>query len=108
MSGGAAYVLSKEALRRLVEEALPNVTICPPASRPGPEDFYVGLCLQNVGVYLADSRSILIGDKKPKFFPLDLQKYMYTNSNTSIPIWLWLMTPFDIETVNIYMDNRNL
>lgn len=101
MSGGAAYVLSNEALRRLVEEALPNVTICPPASRPGPEDFYVGLCLQNVGVYLADSRSLLIDDNKSKFFPIDLLKYMSSNPNASIPVWLWLMSPSNIDTVNM-------
>lgn len=41
MSGGAGYVLSREAIRRLVEKALPNNTVCA-SSVEGPEDLHLG------------------------------------------------------------------
>lgn len=100
MSGGAAYVLSQEALRRLVVMALPNKAICPPASIVGPEDFFMGYCLGNVGVYFADSRLSLIGDNKAKFFPVDLMKYMAQKPMYSIPGWMWFMSHFKIDTVS--------
>lgn len=54
MSGGAGYVLSKEALRRFIEEGLPNETACK-QGEVGDEDVEMGRCLMNLGVRLGDS-----------------------------------------------------
>uniref|UniRef100_A0A0A1X6F5 N-acetylgalactosaminide beta-1,3-galactosyltransferase n=1 Tax=Zeugodacus cucurbitae TaxID=28588 RepID=A0A0A1X6F5_ZEUCU len=97
MSGGAAYVLSKEALRRFMTQAFDNATRCPRPHKFGIEDFYMGVCLQNVGVQLADARFALSGDNKPKFMPLDLHTYMATDNTTEISEWLLTMTPHPVE-----------
>ncbi|XP_030377706.1 glycoprotein-N-acetylgalactosamine 3-beta-galactosyltransferase 1 [Scaptodrosophila lebanonensis] len=97
MSGGASYILSREALRRFRRQAYESSKICPEAKKNGIEDFYMGICLQNVGVHLIDARYALTNDIKTKLFPLDVAKYMY-DVNITIPDWLRLMTATEIET----------
>lgn len=55
MSGGAGYVLSREALRRFVEEGLSNSSLCSMAET-GFEDVEMGKCLENIGIRAGDSR----------------------------------------------------
>nr|XP_023027598.1 glycoprotein-N-acetylgalactosamine 3-beta-galactosyltransferase 1-like [Leptinotarsa decemlineata] len=55
MSGGAGYVLSKEALRKFVVEAIPNKAICR-QDTGGSEDVEIGKCLAAVNVEAGDSR----------------------------------------------------
>lgn len=64
-SGGAGYVLSKEALTRLVENGLRNKTNCR-ADNGGHEDLEMGKCMSSLGVSAGDSRDSL-GQKR--FFP---------------------------------------
>lgn len=100
MSGGASYVLSREALRRFMTQAYDSGKICPEPKKMGIEDFYMGICLQNVGVHLIDSARALSKEDKPKFFPLDVQSYLY-NFNASIPDWLREMSVSQIATVRV-------
>lgn len=72
MSGGAGYVLSREAVKRLVEEALPNPEICWDANG-GAEDLEIGKCLQNVGVVPGDSRDKL---GRGRFFPFSPEMHL--------------------------------
>ncbi|KAI6212723.1 hypothetical protein M3Y94_00062200 [Aphelenchoides besseyi] len=57
MSGGAGYVLSREALKRFVEEALNNTEQCKP-NLAKDEDIYMGSCLEAVDVVAGDSRDL--------------------------------------------------
>ncbi|XP_030377834.1 glycoprotein-N-acetylgalactosamine 3-beta-galactosyltransferase 1-like [Scaptodrosophila lebanonensis] len=54
MSGGAGYVLSREAVRRLVKKAFPYPSKC--KKQAYDEDVEMGICLQNVNVVSGDSR----------------------------------------------------
>lgn len=86
MSGGAGYVLSRESMRRFVEDAIPDVTKCS-QSASGTEDLelgmiliskilrmalnvnYLGRCLSAVNVTAKDSRD---SDGRGRFFPMAL------------------------------------
>ncbi|KAF4526494.1 hypothetical protein B566_EDAN013782 [Ephemera danica] len=65
MSGGAGYVLSREALKRFVVDGIPNRKKCR-HDNAGAEDVEMGKCLENVGVAAGDSRDSL---GRGRFFP---------------------------------------
>ena len=65
MSGGAGYVLSREAVLRLVRDGFKNGTICR-QDADGVEDVEIGRCLENLGVIAGDSRD---QEGKKTFFP---------------------------------------
>ena len=69
MSGGAGYVLSKEALDRFVNRALADKeqVICKTRDHTGAEDVEMGKCLENVNVVAGDSRDAM---GRGRFFPL--------------------------------------
>jgi len=67
MSGGAGYVLSKEAVRRFVSKGLNDETgvLCR-SDGAGAEDVEMGKCMENLGVMAGDSRDSL---GRGRFFP---------------------------------------
>lgn len=67
------YILSREGVRRFVEEALPNENMC----RSGFEDFEIGQCVEKVGV--------LIGDSDGKFLPCVSEQNLSLNKQ----YWIW-------------------
>ena len=64
-SGGAGYVLSKEALKRFVETGLKDPELCRQDAE-GAEDVEMGKCMENLGVEAGDSRD---PEGRKRFFP---------------------------------------
>uniref|UniRef100_A0A914W645 N-acetylgalactosaminide beta-1,3-galactosyltransferase n=1 Tax=Plectus sambesii TaxID=2011161 RepID=A0A914W645_9BILA len=80
-SGGAGYVLSRAALKMLVERLLPNITLCPDGAS---EDMQLGICLSKLGIVPGDSRD---DKQKNTFFPFRFNEHfngkmpMYADPN---------------------------
>jgi len=64
-SGGAGYVLSREALRRFTQVGLNNSTLCK-EDDGGDEDVNMGSCMKNLNITRGDSRDSL---ERKRFFP---------------------------------------
>ncbi|KAH1015857.1 hypothetical protein HUJ04_007177 [Dendroctonus ponderosae] len=84
MSGGAGYVLSKEALRRFVKEALPNPLKCK-EDNTGAEDAEMGKCLEAVGVEAGDSRD---NEGRSTFLPLFATDFLNLKAMKK-DFWFW-------------------
>eukprot|EP00099_Drosophila_melanogaster_P000852 NP_001033979.1 uncharacterized protein Dmel_CG34056 [Drosophila melanogaster] len=90
MSGGAGYVMSRDALRRLNLFAFNNSQFCPINNNS--EDRQIGFCLQNVGVVAGDSRD---EEGRDRFLPLSLKFMLPT-----FPTDNWLPKLTFYEPVN--------
>ncbi|XP_064553907.1 glycoprotein-N-acetylgalactosamine 3-beta-galactosyltransferase 1 [Drosophila montana] len=84
MSGGAGYVLSREAVRRFVVEALPNPKLCK-KDNTGAEDVEMGKCMENVKVLAGDSRD---ANGRGRFFPFVPEHHLIP-SHTDKKFWYW-------------------
>lgn len=84
MSGGAGYVLSKEALRRFVEDAMPNKKLCR-QDHAGAEDVEIGKCLANVNVLAGDSRD---PEARGRFFPFSPTHHLIPG-HVDKSFWYW-------------------
>uniref|UniRef100_A0A1A9UIV5 Glycoprotein-N-acetylgalactosamine 3-beta-galactosyltransferase 1 n=1 Tax=Glossina austeni TaxID=7395 RepID=A0A1A9UIV5_GLOAU len=84
MSGGAGYVLSKEALRRFIEKGLTNPKICS-NKNGGAEDVEIGKCLEALGVMAGDTRD---GNARGRFFPFVPEHHLIPD-HTNKDFWYW-------------------
>ncbi|XP_059060281.1 glycoprotein-N-acetylgalactosamine 3-beta-galactosyltransferase 1-like [Achroia grisella] len=91
MSGGAGYVLSREALDRFVNKALPSPHLCK-ASDHGAEDAEMGKCLDKIGVKAMDSRDTL---QRGRFFPFVPRDHLFPNKDKGFWYWQYIYYPSD-------------
>jgi len=72
-SGGAGYILSREAVKLLGKKGLTNDTICR-GEQDGTEDVEMGTCMQNLGVNIVDSRD---KEEEERFIPVNLETVFF-------------------------------
>lgn len=91
MSGGAGYVLSKEALRRFVEGF--KTKVC--SHTTSVEDLAMGQCMEKVGVLAGDSRD---GLQRETFHPFVPEQHLTAKFPKSF--WYWSYCYYPISEVN--------
>lgn len=96
MSGGAGYVLSKEAVIRFVEQAIPDESRCRQDS-DGAEDVEIGKCLEKVNVTAGDSRD---SEGRGRFFPFVPEHHLIPG-HTNPDSWYWKYIYYDTKEVSL-------
>ncbi|XP_003743088.1 glycoprotein-N-acetylgalactosamine 3-beta-galactosyltransferase 1 [Galendromus occidentalis] len=88
MSGGAGYVMSKEALRRFVEDGLRNENTKCRRDHKGAEDVELGKCFYDLGIAAGDSRD---EGGRGRFFPLAPEAHIIPG-HMPPDFWFWNYT----------------
>jgi hypothetical protein len=85
MSGGSGYVLSREAVKRFVTEAIPDPKKCKEKGT-GAEDAEIGKCLENVNVIAGDSRD---SQGRHRMLPFSPLSHLQAGGNKTMPVWFY-------------------
>lgn len=93
-SGGAGYVLSREAVKRFVKDAIPDASKCRQDSEGG-EDVEIAKCLASVGVLAGDSRD---AELRNRFFPFTPEGHVVPGKPES-DSWYWRWIYYKTSTV---------
>lgn len=124
MSGGAGYVLSREAVRRFVLDGIPNQDKCRQAA-DGAEDVEIGMkrafsfppheenadfhsfdrlgkCLENVNVFAGDSRDSL---GRGRFFPFVPEHHLIPG-HVDKNFWYWKYIYYETDEVCLTSTTR--
>lgn len=96
MSGGAGYVLSREAVKRFVEVGLTNSTGCS-KSKSGAEDVEMGKCMEAVHVLAGDSRDSL---GRGRFFPFVPEHHLIPG-HVKKDFWYWQYIFYESKEVKV-------
>ncbi|KAH8283655.1 hypothetical protein KR018_010797, partial [Drosophila ironensis] len=84
MSGGAGYILSREALRRFVVQGIPDKKYCLPGTVVN-EDIEIGRCMENLNVTAGDSRD---GMGRGRMFPF-IPEHHLIPAKADKNFWYW-------------------
>lgn len=95
MSGGAGYVLSKEAVMRFVEDGIPDKTKCR-GDNDGAEDVEMGRCLEKVNVLAGDSRD---SAGRGRFFPFVPEHHLIPG-HVDKSFWYWKYIFYETDEVS--------
>ena len=87
LSSFTGYILSRESLRRFVEEGIwnPETNMCN-VLRSAHEDVQLGRCLESVGVRAMNSTD---GEGKHRFLPLEPGFFLDAKNADNQKFWLW-------------------
>uniref|UniRef100_A0A336K9H2 N-acetylgalactosaminide beta-1,3-galactosyltransferase n=1 Tax=Culicoides sonorensis TaxID=179676 RepID=A0A336K9H2_CULSO len=97
MSGGAGYLLSRQAVKLFVEKSLNDTSQCSPQNDGG-EDWQMGRCLRAINVTIGDSRDEFLLER---FQPLSWDNVMDENQFKDQSFWYYTNSYYKINRTGI-------